>query len=87
MSKRVQNLVKDFQKLGGNKIFKCPSCPARYPRDDGGASNIFLRYLTVLKLDQDSAASAAIDSSSSSSSDDEQIAYSSDAELTDPFAD
>jgi hypothetical protein len=35
-------------KLGGNKVFKCPSCAARYPRDDGGASNIFLRHMTNL---------------------------------------
>jgi putative transposase len=35
-------------KLGGNKVFKCPSCFSQYPRDEGGASNIFLRHITSL---------------------------------------
>ena len=36
------------RKLGGSKMFKCPTCHASYPRDEGGASNIFLRYATRL---------------------------------------
>ena len=38
-------------KIGGSKIFKCPSCKVVYGRDDGGASNILLRYLTLLHED------------------------------------
>ncbi len=65
------------RKLGGNKVFACPSCSARYPRDDGGASNIFLRYMTMLKLDkqvdfmdtnESCVDSVSVSSSSSSSS-------------------
>jgi putative transposase len=38
-------------KIGGAKEFKCPSCHIRYGRDCGGASNILLRYLTLLNED------------------------------------
>lgn len=44
-------------KLGGNKTFKCPSCQVVRDRDDNGARNIWLRYLTLQKerLDQQEA--------------------------------
>jgi putative transposase len=48
-------------KLGASKVFTCPSCAASYPRDDGGASNIFLRYATFLDTDRKSSASHAND--------------------------
>ena len=35
--------------LGGNKTFDCPSCKVSYGRDEGGASNIFMRYMTRLR--------------------------------------
>ncbi len=34
------------QKLGGAKIFKCPSCECNINRDLNGARNILLRYIT-----------------------------------------
>jgi putative transposase len=34
------------QKLGGSKIFKCPSCSACLDRDANGARNILLKFLT-----------------------------------------
>ncbi len=34
-------------KLGGNKIFKCPSCSVVIDRDVNGARNILLRFLTL----------------------------------------
>lgn len=34
-------------KLGGNKVFKCPSCGVVLDRDVNGARNILLRYLTL----------------------------------------
>ena len=36
-------------KLGGNKTFTCPSCQVVRDRDDNGARNIWLRYLTLQK--------------------------------------
>jgi len=35
------------RKLGGSKVFRCPSCTAELDRDINGARNILLRYLTV----------------------------------------
>ncbi|WP_307731330.1 zinc ribbon domain-containing protein [Microseira wollei] len=32
-------------KLGGAKVFKCPRCGVRIPRDVNGARNILLRAL------------------------------------------
>lgn len=37
--------------LGGSRVYECPACKARYPRDDGGSSNVFLRHATMLHLD------------------------------------
>ena len=34
-------------KLGGNKIFRCPSCSVVIDRDVNGARNILLRFLTL----------------------------------------
>lgn len=34
------------QKLGGNKVFKCPSCGVKLDRDVNGARNILLKFLT-----------------------------------------
>jgi putative transposase len=34
------------EKLGGNKLFACPSCEVRLDRDVNGARNILLKYLT-----------------------------------------
>lgn len=35
------------EKLGGKKIFKCPTCKLVIDRDCNGAKNILLRYLTL----------------------------------------
>ncbi|RHZ70779.1 hypothetical protein Glove_267g56 [Diversispora epigaea] len=35
------------RKLGGSKVFRCPSCTAELDRDINGARNILLHYLTV----------------------------------------
>jgi len=35
-------------KLGGNHVFRCPSCSLTYSRDEGGACNILLRHATML---------------------------------------
>ena len=40
------------QKLGGSKVFRCPSCAAELDRDINGARNILLRYLTLLHSNQ-----------------------------------
>jgi putative transposase len=37
------------KKLGGSKVFKCPSCGIEADRDAQAARNILLRYLTLLK--------------------------------------
>ena len=34
-------------KLGGAKVFKCPTCYFQIDRDENGARNILLRYLTL----------------------------------------
>lgn len=34
-------------KLGGAKVFKCPTCHFQIDRDENGARNILLRYLTL----------------------------------------
>ena len=38
------------QKLGGNKVFKCPKCNHTADRDLHAAKNILLRYITREKL-------------------------------------
>jgi putative transposase len=40
------------RKLGGSKVFRCPSCAAELDRDINGARNILLRYLTLLHSKQ-----------------------------------
>ena len=40
------------RKLGGSKVFRCPSCAAELDRDINGARNILLRYLTLLHSNQ-----------------------------------
>jgi putative transposase len=36
-------------KLGGNKLFHCPSCNTTLDRDYNGARNVLLRFLSLLK--------------------------------------
>ena len=38
------------QKLGGSKVFKCPSCGTQINRDWNGARNIMLRFLNQLTI-------------------------------------
>jgi putative transposase len=40
------------RKLGGSKVFRCPSCAAKLDRNINGARNILLRYLTLLHSNQ-----------------------------------
>ena len=40
------------RKLGGSKVFRCPSCAAELDRDINSARNILLRYLTLLHSNQ-----------------------------------
>jgi putative transposase len=35
--------------IGGNKIFRCPTCNISFDRDMSGARNILLRYLATQK--------------------------------------
>ena len=68
-------------KLGGNKVFKCPSCQARYPRDDGGASNIFLRHLTMIQLDKEALNSAKENAVSLPCSEEEECVLLTDMDI------
>ena len=37
-------------KLGGSKVFKCPTCHHKIDRDWNAARNILLRYLTIRRI-------------------------------------
>ena len=48
-SKTCPSCGRIHEKLGSNKVFKCPSCATTLDRDYNGARNVLLRFLTLLE--------------------------------------
>ena len=49
-SKTCPECGKIHEKLGGSKIFKCPSCGFKADRDANGARNIMIRALQATAI-------------------------------------
>ena len=63
-------------KVGGATIFRCGPCKARYPRDSGGSSGVFLRKATILHEDK-----SILETDTESSSDDSDGEDDQDLEM------
>ena len=67
-------------KVGGAKVFRCPPCQAKYDRDFGGSSGVFLRHITILNEDKSIIDTDCDESDGSDADEDVEMWHSSDEE-------